>query len=179
MHASVSALLLAALLVWAPDRAVAQQPGTHDHPDSVWYGWQTLIVDTAAVSMVTYGAIRDHDPLLWGGAAAFFAGGPLLHIAHGQSHRAFISFTVRTYPPVALGVIGGLASFLVQEQSAREALGRMTPGFVIGAALAIVIDARILAVKPGESPDPGTQGRLRTFVLPTRDGFVWLGAGRF
>jgi hypothetical protein len=83
---------------------------------STWYGWQLLISDVAAATMLGKGSDSstvgtDKHALFYGGLALWTLGGPTLHIVHQRSvPRALISVAMRVVPPlVALALAPSLS----------------------------------------------------------------------
>ena len=69
--------MLAVLLAAAPARAQSDEyrPGP-------WYGWQLILADAAAVTMMTVPVSPGAGPLTRGlGVTAFFMNGPIIHMA--------------------------------------------------------------------------------------------------
>ncbi|MDP3278392.1 MAG: hypothetical protein Q8Q09_24600 [Deltaproteobacteria bacterium] len=132
-----------------------------------WYGWQILIIDGAAIALGSAGAAA-------GGSAAIafsslagtasFAGGPIVHWAHGHLGRGFASmFGLRLGLPVGGAILGALVG---------GAAGgfRQVPTFVgaaigasVGAITGIVLDVAWLAY---DDPSDHQLARSHTFVLP-------------
>jgi hypothetical protein len=162
---------------WAP--AVA--PSSASSVDPAWYGWQTLIADTADIGLVLV-ALKTSDSSSTGaavalGAVGFIMPAPLIHFAHGQGVRAAISVGLRLGLPLLLGGAGMItgegscggssppASGSV-DLSGLQCIGEAVQGGVIGAAVgmgfAVLIDASALAWAPRDraaaaAPGPALQ----------------------
>ncbi len=94
--------------VRGPAPAVA--PSSASSVDPAWYGWQTLIADTADIGLLLV-ALKTSDSSSTGaavalGAVGFIVPAPAIHLAHGQGARAGISFGLRLGLPLLLGGIG-------------------------------------------------------------------------
>lgn len=114
------ALPLICCLAIAPARAMAEDPvaartSVDVRPKGDWYGWQIMLADLGAISTVYVGGALAVDsssfvfiPIT--GGLAFYAGGPLVHVAHGNGQSATKSFLLRLLVPIggaALGVAAG------------------------------------------------------------------------
>lgn len=156
---------------WGEQRqAAAPKPQTR----TVWYGWQTLLTDAAAISSAF---IRPEI-----GIGTYALGGPIVHWAHGNTGRGFVSLGVRVVP-------AGLATLALYSNCRQPANnekpdegiscaeGPITMGLIV-IATAIVIDAAVLAREevPVEQtaislgpvrmmPGFGTTGSQTTFSL--------------
>lgn len=128
-----------------------------------WYGWQTLALDLAAVSVFTLGMLEEDVAATAVGAGGFVLSSPALHLAHARSDRALVSLSVRLATPLLLGVVGGLASGSARAfESPRAALSYAAPGLAIGALLAVIVDGVILS-----RPDPDAAAALRGRGTPS------------
>jgi tetratricopeptide (TPR) repeat protein len=185
----------AALRDLSSDRTSAEQPSQFpdatNAPHDVWYGWQTLVVDGAAVLLGVAGAVLAVSsssgesagvPVASLGVITYFLGGPSVHVAHNNLGRGLGSLGLRIGVPIVGGAIGCAAND-------RSGEFRCLAGFVIGAALgavpAVIIDAGVLAWSTEEQEsEPGSTERagfdLRVFATPTpsRDGMVAGVSGR-
>ena len=86
---------------------------------STWYGWQILISDVAAATMLGKGSDSstvgtDRHVIFYGGVALWTLGGPTVHVVHQKVPTALISIAMRVVPPLlalayapALGGEGG------------------------------------------------------------------------
>ncbi len=132
-------------------------------PRRQWYGWQTLLVDAAAVGFVVVGLRTQSTPVGYTGVLTYLFGGPVVHAAHGRGGATLGSLALRLGVPLATGWIltGG------SEDRASDAPGF---GVSVGVPLAIALDATVLAWKarPTESELPwrprvivrGTEARV-------------------
>jgi hypothetical protein len=125
-----------------------------EHPGvgPTWYGWQIIISDVAAVTMLGKGSTSstvgtERHLLAFGGLALWTFGGPTIHAVHQKTWTALLSVALRVVPPLlalayapSLGGEGG--------RDFRPLLGTM-----VGAALA---DWTVLSwSRAGESHQPG------------------------
>jgi len=93
-----STVFLAASLALAP--ALAR--GDEEQPPRRWYGWQIMIADGAVagltLGLATVGTDTGGAGVALGilAASAFALVPPAIHLAHGSSRDALLSFAVRT-----------------------------------------------------------------------------------
>lgn len=147
----------AALLAWDRERP---EPG----PTRSWYGWQLLVVDTAAITTgIVLGARKPTndageriEPVVAPWAMGYLVGlvaGPVVHFAHGNWGTGFISLGARALagPMFAvMGVAGYCAATAgVSHCSETGALY----GLLGGLAIVDVFDAFVLAHDEVESPE--------------------------
>jgi hypothetical protein len=134
---------------WPPSRSSAHATAgpTHDH----WYGWQTLLVDLAGLSLGVV-ALGDSG----GQSLGFVAGGTYLlsgvivHAAHEQGGRAVGSFFLRLAAPFVGALLGCAA---LDTGGEFGCLGGMVLGAGLGVLGAIIIDAAIAHEQvPDEDP---------------------------
>lgn len=142
-----------------------------------WYGWQTLLVDTASFTTIFATALDDGPggvvPAL--GVAGYVLGGPVVHMAHGRWLHAGISGALRLGLPLALA-----GTVLVTSGDCRDSLGDtygcLGAGIAalgvgaIGAIVASVIDIAALTHESIPTSRPVTSLDVRS--TPTRGGFV-------
>jgi hypothetical protein len=130
-----------------------------------WYGWQTLLTDTASLSLVGIGAATGSSAsgrgkglaiaLSAAGAIGYTLGGPIVHFEHGQKGNAFASLALRAGLPVG----GALAGYLIGLGgcSSKEDPGVPCPvatsmiGGVTGLGAAVLADALGLGYGPIEA----------------------------
>jgi hypothetical protein len=100
-----------------------------------WYGWQTLLSDGLAVVATPLA-----PPL---GVGMYFLGAPIIHIAHLEGFNVLKSLGMRVISPVVGGLVGlaaadGCSGFLCELEGGAW-------GVIIGAGVAIVVDAAFIA----------------------------------
>jgi len=94
--------------------------------ESVWYGYQTLIVDGIALALFAGGvASEEPAPAVLGGFGYVF-GAPFVHFAHAHFGRGWGSFGLRLALPAAGAVV--------------PSDDEPSPGLVIGVLSAVIID---------------------------------------
>jgi hypothetical protein len=136
----------------------------------VWYGWQILLVDIASdVAFVE--AIRLGNgataPLAGLGVAGYFAGGPIIHAAHGQSGNVGRSVAIRLLVPLggfALGAVVGTAACGGGGDCGLAAAVFGILGGMGGMLVAQLVDATTVAFEPG-TPDPPAASAQKPLVL--------------
>jgi hypothetical protein len=123
----------------------------HGELERRWYGWQTLAVDGAALSL-TLGGFADAPKsgavgLLAGGALTFVVGAPVVHIFQGNVY-GFVSLMLRVGLPYAGGRLGGDPSGcpLFTDSSCDQS--GLVDGILAGAVLASILDASLIAWTP-------------------------------
>jgi hypothetical protein len=112
-----------------------------------WYGWQLILVDTAAIALVASGINERDGSMVTLGALTWVVGLPAAHWAHPRGGSAFLAFLLRG-GGAALGLIGGEGGAAV--------------GFLAGAA----IDIAYLA---NQDPPPRARRRTAPRLSPTFD----------
>ncbi len=156
---AVSLVLAAAALAAGSRAAHAQAPGqtpAYAAPDpgppvrfetvttTERYGYQIALADGAALAA---GLITENGGVMIGG---YLLGGPIIHLAHDQIGRGFLSLGLR----VGLPYLGAIAGAAVGESNCQGSddelfcgLGEIIVGGLLGAATASVIDWTLLARK--------------------------------
>jgi hypothetical protein len=122
-----------------------------------WYGWQTLLADTSAITLtllLTISVNQQHDDtavigaaLI--GAAAFTFAAPSIHAVHGNWGRAGISLALR----LGLSLVGAAIGAGIGESECSQyfydhegcAVGYGFAGLIAGAATALIVDAAAVA----------------------------------
>jgi hypothetical protein len=116
-------------------------------PQREWYGWQTLLVDGAAVT--AFFATEQNNNSVGGelSAAGYVLAAPVIHLAHRNAEAAGISIALRLGLPLAGGLIGYAASRsdAKNEDSGLEAMAAVGLGAFLGVAIASIVDASVLA----------------------------------
>jgi len=140
------------------------RPGTDPDPPRSWYGWQLLAVDGAAITTgIILGARKPRneegerlDPLVAPWAMGYLVGlvaGPVVHFAHGNWGRGFISLGARALAGPMFAVMG-VAGYCAATAGVTNCsqTGAMY-GLLGGLAIVDVFDAFVLAhdeVEPTE-----------------------------
>ena len=110
-----------------------------------YYGAWVLASDAAAIALVSGGSWAKDDRLVGIGAVTYLAGGPLVHLAHGNAKGAETSAGLRFGLPVAAGVVGLGAGQAVCGDVCGFRLGVYGAG--AAALVAALVDATLLAEK--------------------------------
>ena len=115
-HLSSSALRILAVAACLAYGTARAEPLAYDElnapqPPLDWYGWQILLVDLASTAAIVGGSVAAQDggtaiaiPIV--GGAGYLAGGPLVHLAHGEGDRATRSALLRAFVPLGAGALG-------------------------------------------------------------------------
>ena len=143
-----------------------------------WYGWETLLLDAVAASMMVYGypLSRSADEpaegeMLAAGVTLYATGAPVVHLAHGRSGwLALASLGIRV-SSAALAFVSLLGAALDDEQTQGDIAAA---GFLIGPA---VLDAALFSnhtvVRKRQATGIGVS------AAPVSGGFMTGVAGRF
>jgi hypothetical protein len=140
------ALLIAAVLLAArPARAQSDQlePGP-------WYGWQVILADAAAVTMLAVPVAPRASPITRGmGMTAFFMSAPIIHMAHRNPRSASVSLL--RIPALLLGgLLGATAGSLLCRETPSCHDTYLLLGFGIGVS-PIVLHDWVTARRPARS----------------------------
>jgi hypothetical protein len=90
----------------------AEPTAFHAHDErGAWYGWQTMLAGFSGIGLMVaaYGTDKETaGNLVATGLIVYMAGPPLVHVAHGRSTAAGLSFAAGTgIPVITLGVAIG------------------------------------------------------------------------
>lgn len=148
-----------ARLPWREAMERAPAPEEPDPANMVrsWYGWQTLGIDALSVGV----GVATEGEILLASLIGLGLGAPLVHIAHANYTRAFISFGVRG-ACIGLFILGIVALFDDSfdddgGSETKETLGTvLTIGSFTGMLVMIGVDAAALAFE--EKPKPVRMG---------------------
>jgi len=123
--------------------------------ERVWYGWQTLIVEAGALTLMFAGAGMNSGSdgggadlaILGLGAAAL--GPPIVHWAHGNVGKGFGSFGLMMGGPIVGAIGGGVIACAGDackgEMGGLGALAGMLIGGLVGGVASVAIDSSVLA----------------------------------
>jgi hypothetical protein len=158
-------LALFGLGLLAEGRALGAEPTTPDAPAPArrWYGWQSAMVDAAAVGLSLPLALRDEtDELLlfaFVGPPAYAVGAPIVHFAHDNVPKGLASLGLRLgVPPI----LGGLAS-LGCDAEGREKCVVSTA--LVSMFAVMILDDALLAYE--NVPSPASNGHAALRLHPT------------
>ena len=187
MLASLPALAADALVLSAPSPpgpalTATPEPAAEGH--AVWYGWQTLLVDLASVSLEFVALSANNGasiPVVVAGAVVYLAGGPVIHCEHDRSTIGALDLSFRVGLPVLLGVLGGAAGSKERPAGCDEfCLSPSTTdavwGVLVGIGAAMMVDTVALAWEPAPEAKPRAARaagfRWAPTAMPTRNGAV-------
>jgi hypothetical protein len=138
-------------------------------PPQRWYGWQPLLIDAAAVSLVIAGAIvadsrRTEDMgvgMIIGGAVGGLLGPPIVHSAHGKWENAGISTGFR---------LGGAAIVFGSAAACSSERGRCSDGWAFLAVVGVLCYPIAVIVDAANSyEDVPPDEVARTTIIPWYD----------
>ncbi|MBA3454560.1 MAG: hypothetical protein H0T42_15835 [Deltaproteobacteria bacterium] len=181
---SLSTILAADAFAQAPGETAIVEPAPAPEVRSS-YRRQLIIADTLAVATVGAGVaagvwIYDpedfHLPMMVGalGFTSFVTTAPVIHFAHGNVGRGFLSLGARILLPA---VVGSTLAVGLNLEEHDDAYGTaMGTGFAVGAVAAIVLDWFVLTPstvrRAAEHPVPHV---APTFSASTEHVFLGLG----
>jgi hypothetical protein len=168
MNVAALAVLLAASVVRGQEAAPAfDAPGT----ESVWYGWQPLLGDAAAVGLVSLGLRGQSKAATLAGLGVFALASPMIHASHGSEWRAAVSLGLRVGLPLGGALLGlALDSNCGQEEEFCGLAG-FALGGLAGTVTAVLLDDGVLSWE--EKPLP------RTFLRRLSPALALKGNQRF
>jgi len=187
-----AALLIApAALAQAPAQAPAKAPARAPRavrtpmppqpspaPDALgkksWYGWQILLAGTGADAIAVLGVGTQSTAVSWLGISAAALTGPVVHNAHGEVGRGFLSLGLNALSGTVGAIVGTNAA-----AGCERLPNRLEPadpncwpalptvrGIFVGLQVAMLVDAFALAWAP-ERPEKWAAPRPRLEVSPT------------
>jgi hypothetical protein len=139
-----------------PEVSINTQTATET--PTLWYGWQTLLTDAGALSLLVVGTSLDLrqatlvHAIQITGASSYLLGAPTVHWLHGHPSKALESVGLRLAAPAASGLLGyGIGALACGKNDDSDAscpavLGGV--GLALGFGAAIAIDAAVLAREP-------------------------------
>jgi hypothetical protein len=156
------ALALGSLLALTPLAARAESTPPSDAPSASvdpprrqreWYGWQTLLADTASFAVFFTAAHHDSTGAVDLGMGTFALVPPVIHLAHENAGGAGLSVALRLGLPLAGGLIGNAAA---NPKDDWQPLIDIYLGALLGAVAASIVDASVLAydARPLAPPSP-------------------------
>ncbi len=168
---ATAALLDAALFARA--RPVDEAQDTHR-----WYGWQTLLIDGAALA-TSIGIAAGQPDLNRSktGAMLFvipytagFLISPWVHAFHGRIGLAFASLGLRAIAP-PLGAIAGIAGNCAASGSEPSCIHvGATYGIFFGTLLVAAIDIGLLSYERAPARESSARATIAPFITPIRGG---------
>jgi len=162
-------VVLIAFALPVAGRARAAEPVAAESapPSYHWYGWQSAVLDTAAVGLTLPLALRDDgaELLLFAflGPPTYAVGAPIVHLAHDQVPKALASLGMRLgVPPVV-----GLGASVVCAEELRKRC--FYAGAIVSMLAVMVLDDGILARETAPAPRASTPTALRLYPTFTFD----------
>lgn len=135
----------------APNRAYLPVPQLErplpPQTRTVTYGTHVFLADLASWILVAAASSSDSDELGGLAAVGLFLGGPVVHVAHGNSRSALLSVLARTGLPLLGGFLLSAACPAEERDEFFGCFGYAAAGMVIGYGTALVIDWSYLAKK--------------------------------
>ena len=151
-----------------PEPPSGGQPDEEPSPQIVvsrWYGWQTLIADGAAMSVVVSGIASESPGLMVAGAVTSLVAPPAVHIMHDRIGIGGVSFFIRLLAPPLLGYTAAFVGSRVHRSgdtfdSGGYAFTGAVVGVLLGWATAVVLDAAVFShekIKVQDRPSRATR----------------------
>lgn len=119
------------------------RPSVRERP--VWYGWQTLVADGAALVTGIAGAHFSSEELGYLTAGGYVLGGPIVHLTRENFGRAGASLALRVGLPLTFASVGAAAANCEGSEELFCGIGEVVIGGLIGVTTAIALDAAVLA----------------------------------
>jgi hypothetical protein len=144
-----------------------------------WYGWQTLVIDGAALTAGVIVTVRRDEPdrrkRIAGLAVLPYVTGllisPWVHAFHGRWGTALGSLALRAFAP-ALGVLAGLGGYCAASGGADECTADgAIYGLLAGTVLTATIDIGLMSHESSAAaPTRASGNTLAPYVAPHGDG---------
>jgi hypothetical protein len=167
-----------------PKRPVEAEPGASPSQDPErdeplpWYGWETLLIDAASISMLVVAAESDEGPVAVIGLGIYALGGPAIHFGHGEALNGIGSLGLRLGLPAIGGLIGAQVAQVSEGCRGYECFEGAGYGILLGMGAAVVLDAALLGYR--RSDDVSVTSRRVVPTLSLAGGRSTLGlAGTF
>jgi hypothetical protein len=150
--------------VAAPQQVTAKDNGTRSN----WYGWQTIAVGGSSLGLMGLGRTQDSIVLGGVGTAGYLIGSPIVHLAHRQYWKSGASLGLNVVLPIAFASLipGGCDERHDDGHKTCDFNMRalITPGLLVGSALAVGIDAAVLGHERVQREAPPRSRKVE--VLP-------------
>lgn len=114
---------------------------SREENSSSWYGWQTLAVDAAVLTVGAVAIAEEEFSVVAGAFGGYVLGGPIVHATHGRWGIAAASLPMRLVTPF---VFLGLTVAPGEGEPVGSYEYRQTM-IALGFAIPIVVDATLLA----------------------------------
>lgn len=161
-------LLTGIALMSVPLRAQAEESGVSSRGG--WYGWQTLIVTGVSHSLIATTPFTGYYSGI-GVGGGLLLGGPIVHFAHGNVAKGFLSLGINAAGGLAGGGIGFAAGIPWAGREGEGMVYGALIGSLVGFTAANIIDATLLAYDRGGSAGYGMTSKPRSTLslVPTAD----------
>lgn len=150
-----------------PPVAAPEKPATTEktaEPETRWYGWQTLLADSASTTLMALGVPTQSGVPAVIGFVGYLVAPPIIHAAHSRPLAALADVGLRVGLPVIFGIVGN--ALCKTPDSDLGCAPQVAVGVLLGMVTAVVVDGAALSF---ETVTPMQSGAVR--VAPT--GLVW------
>lgn len=131
-------------------------PDPASPPETVWYGWETLLHDGLATGVFLAGRKTHQAALAWIGAGLYAVGGPATHGERGREDKVRLDVALRLMAPVVGSLLAEalLGPPRMGDAAAPRPTGQnfhvLADGAAAGAVAAMLIDAYLIAFTQAE-----------------------------
>lgn len=143
-----------------------------------WYGWQTLTSDAISIGVFAAGmGDEDSKGATFAGFFGYLFGGPIIHGMHRQTGKSLGSFGLRAGLPIVGAIVGYESEGCDRSKHEPDdgylcGFERAVTGFLLGTAIAIAVDAAVLAheeMEPDESSERPPSLQMRPDISVSSD----------
>jgi hypothetical protein len=147
----------------AQERTVDATNAGDAAPRSHWYGWQTLPLDGVATGLFLAAAADQHDTPLFGvSGVVYFAGAPVVHLAHRRPELALASLGLRLVTPLIGGALGNHyddCNSATVDRDLKCSTKWAVTGIAIGGLTAALLDDALFAWQPATAASQSSARR--------------------
>lgn len=151
--------------------------GSEFEPRTEWYGWQNLVLDGSAISLIALAAASDTSALSVAGMLTYVVGSPIVHWTHGNVGTGFGSLGMRVgaFATFVGGSIACASNSLDGSSSNDGGCAVAVVGLLLIPA-SMAVDAAVLAYDD-IPPERTASSRLLPWVSKQREavGVSWVG----
>jgi hypothetical protein len=151
-------------------------PSAAPTADTHWYGWETILVDGAALGTMVLGGATGSGAVGGVGVGIYALGPPVVHATHGRTDAMLGDLGIRVAAPLLFGALGYAIDYSTSQCPPSKSgefinlcfrgLAGMGLGILAGYATAVVLDAAWLAREPVVKKSDGRDA-LRVRWAPT------------